>query len=137
VPIAGGECLTGVDEFRRWIAMGALDLAQPDASHVGGVSVCRTVARLAEASSVGLLVHTGGSVGPGFMANLHVAFASPNARALEVALAPDRIRQELLVEPLVLDDGYLQAPTAPGLGVRLPDDLLERHPYRPGYEEVA
>jgi L-alanine-DL-glutamate epimerase-like enolase superfamily enzyme len=137
VPIAGGECLTGVDEFRRWIAMGALDLAQPDASHVGGVSVCRTVARVAEASGVGLLVHTGGSIGPGFMANLHVAFASPNARALEVALAPHRIRGELLVEPFVLDEGYLQAPTAPGLGVRLPDGLLERHPYRPGYEEVA
>jgi L-alanine-DL-glutamate epimerase-like enolase superfamily enzyme len=137
VPIAGGECLTGVDEFRRWIALGALDLAQPDASHVGGVSVCRTVARIAEASAVGLLVHTGGSVGPGFMANLHVAFASPNARALEVALAPHRIRGELLVEPFVLDEGYLQAPTAPGLGVRLPDGLLERHPYRPGYEEVA
>jgi L-alanine-DL-glutamate epimerase-like enolase superfamily enzyme len=137
VPIAGGECLTGVDEFRRWIGMGAFDLAQPDASHVGGVGVCRTVARIADAANVGLLVHTGGSIGPGFMANLHVAFASPNARALEVALAPDDIRRELLVEPLVLEDGDIPLPSAPGLGVRLPDDLLERFPYRPGYEEVA
>ncbi|MBX3029012.1 MAG: mandelate racemase/muconate lactonizing enzyme family protein [Chloroflexi bacterium] len=137
VPIAGGECLTGVDEFRRWIAMGALDHAQPDASHVGGVGVCRTVARIAEAHGVGLLVHTGGSIGPGFMANLHVAIASPNARAVEVALAPDDIRRELLVEPLALDDGDLLAPTAPGLGIRLPDDLVERFPYQPGHEEVA
>jgi L-alanine-DL-glutamate epimerase-like enolase superfamily enzyme len=137
VPIAGGECLTGVDEFRRWIAMGALDLAQPDASHVGGIGVCRTVARIAEAAGVGLLVHTGGSIGPGFMANLHVAFASPNARALEVALAPDDIRRELLVEPLVLRDGDIPLPTAPGLGVQLPDDLIERFAYQPGHEEVA
>ncbi len=137
VPIAGGECLTGVDEFRRWIGMGALDHAQPDASHVGGIGACRTIARMAEAANVGLLVHTGGSIGPGFMANLHVAFASPNARAVEVALAPDDIRRELLVEPLVLDGGDLRAPTAPGLGVRLPDGLAERHPYRPGHEEVA
>lgn len=137
VPVAGGECLTGVDEFRRWVAMGALDHAQPDASHVGGVSICRTVARIAEAAGVGLLVHTGGSIGPGFMANLHVAFASPNARAVEVALAPDDIRRELLVEPLALDGGDLVAPTAPGLGVRLPDDLVARYPYQPGHEEVA
>lgn len=137
VPIAGGECLTGVDEFRRWIAMGALDHAQPDASHVGGIGVCRTVARIAEAAGVGLLVHTGGSIGPGFMANLHVAFASPNARAIEVALAPDHIRRELLAEPLVLEEGDIRAPTAPGLGVRLPDDLAERFPYQPGHEEVA
>jgi len=137
VPIAGGECLTGVDEFRRWIGMGALDMAQPDASHVGGVGVCRTVARIAEAAGVGLLVHTGGSIGPGFMANLHVAFASPNARAIEVALAPDDIRRELLVEPLALDDGDLLAPSAPGLGIRIPEDIVQRFPYRPGHEEVA
>ena len=38
VPIAGGECLTGVDEFRRYLDLDALDYVQPDATHVGGVA---------------------------------------------------------------------------------------------------
>lgn len=137
VPIAGGECLTGLDEFRRWLDLDALDDVQPDAAHCGGITVAHRVAELAEARHVGLLVHTGASVGPGLMANIHVAFASPNARAVEIALAPENIRDEFLVEPLTLLDGSLVPPTAPGLGVRLPDDLLLRHPWRPGVIEVA
>ena len=35
-PIAGGECLTGVDEFRRCLDLGALDYVQPDATHAAG-----------------------------------------------------------------------------------------------------
>lgn len=137
VPIAAGECLTGLDEFRRWLMLDALDDVQPDAAHCGGITVAHRVAELAEAHHVGLLVHTGASIGPGLMANIHVAFASPNARAVEIALAPENVRRELLVEPLILADGCLRPPTAPGLGVRLPDDLIARHPWEPGVIEVA
>jgi L-alanine-DL-glutamate epimerase-like enolase superfamily enzyme len=137
VPIAGGECLTGVDEFRRWLELDAVDDVQPDAAHCGGILVTHRVAELAEARHVGLLVHTGASVGPGLMANVHVAFASPNARAIELALAPDNVRRELLVEPLAMTDGLMAPPSAPGLGVSLPADLLERYPWQPGIIEVA
>jgi L-alanine-DL-glutamate epimerase-like enolase superfamily enzyme len=47
------------------------------------------------------------------------------------------VRAELLAEPLTLENGYLLPPTAPGLGVVLPDDLLERYPFQPGNNEVA
>lgn len=137
IPIAGGECLTGLAEFRIWFQAGALDVAQPDASHVGGVSVCRAVAALAEAHKVDLIVHTGASVGPGLMANLHVAFASPNSRFVEYALAPENVRTELLVEPLTIVEGSVEAPTAPGLGVSMPPGFAEAHPYRPGAIEYA
>ena len=137
VPIAGGECLTGLDEFRRWLELDAVDDVQPDAAHCGGITVTHRVAELAEARHVGLLVHTGASVGPGLMANIHVAFASPNARAVEIALAPDNVRRELLVEPLTLSDGFLAPPTTAGLGVALPEGLLDRYPWQPGIIEVA
>jgi L-alanine-DL-glutamate epimerase-like enolase superfamily enzyme len=137
VPIAGGECLAGVDEFRRFLDLGALDFVQPDASHAGGIAVTRRVADLAAARGAGLIVHTGASIGPGLMANLHAAFASPSARAVEIALAPDNVRRELLVEPLTLIDGDVLAPTAPGLGVRLPDGFAERNAFAPGFIEYA
>lgn len=137
VPIAGGECLTGVAEFARYLDLDALDYVQPDATHAGGIGPTRDIARLAEAHHVGLIVHTGAAVGPGFLANLHVAFASPNARFVEYALAPDNVRRELLTEPVVLADGFMERPTAPGLGVALPDDFVERYPYQPGNYEYA
>ncbi len=137
VPIAGGECLTGVAEFRDWLAKGALDFVQPDATHVGGVGVCRDVARLAEQHGVGLIVHTGAAIGPGLMANLHVAVACPNSRFVEYAIAPDNLRAELLSEPVVLVDGFVGRPTAPGLGVSLPADFETRYPFKPGIVEYA
>jgi L-alanine-DL-glutamate epimerase-like enolase superfamily enzyme len=136
-PIAGGECLTGAAEFRDWLDRGAFDFVQPDATHVGGVGACRDVARLAEARGVGLIVHTGAAIGPGFLANLHVAFASPNSHFVEYALAPDNVRAELLTEPVVLDNGFMKRPSAPGLGVALPEDFEARYPYRAGIVEYA
>ncbi len=137
VPIAGGECLTGLDEFRRFLDLEALDYVQPDATHVGGVGVARDVARMAEARHVGLIVHTGAAVGPGFMANLHVAFASPNARFVEYVLAPDNVRKELLTEPVRLADGFIERPSAPGLGITLAPDFADRYPYQAGVVEYA
>ena len=137
VPIAGGECLTGTVEFRDWLARGAFDHVQPDATHVGGIGVCRDVARLAEQHGVGLIVHTGAAIGPGLMANLHVAFASPNSRMVEYALAPDNVRAELLAEPVRIVDGFVGRPTAPGLGVTLPNDFEIRYAHKPGIVEYA
>lgn len=136
VPIVGGECLTW-PEFRQYFELDALDAAQPDASHAGGIGAVRRIAAAAAERSAGLIVHTGGSVGPGFAANLHAAFASPNAQYVELALAPGNVREAFLLEPLTLEDGMVRPPTAPGLGVVLPEDLTERWPYQPGWHEYA
>ena len=137
VPIAGGECLTGVAEFNDWFARGALDIAQPDATHVGGIGPCLAVAKAAAAHQAGLIVHTGAAIGPGLMANLHVAFASPNARFVEYALAPDNVREEMLAEPVRITDGFASLPTAPGLGVELRPEFIEKYPFQPGIHEYA
>ena len=137
IPIAGGESLTGVGEFQDWFRRGALDIAQPDATHVGGIGPCLRVAQAAADHHAGLIVHTGAAIGPGLMANLHVAFASANARFVEYAVAPDNVRAEMLAEPVRLDDGFVRLPTAPGLGVELRPDFVERHPFRPGLYEYA
>jgi L-alanine-DL-glutamate epimerase-like enolase superfamily enzyme len=92
---------------------------------------------MAESRHVGLIVHTGAAIGPGFMANLHVAFASPNARFVEYVLAPDNVRSELLTVPVTLADGFIERPSAPGLGITLPPDFDERYPYQPGVVEYA
>jgi L-alanine-DL-glutamate epimerase-like enolase superfamily enzyme len=137
VPIAGGECLTGVGEFNDWFARGALDIAQPDATHVGGIGPCLAVGKSAAANHAGLIVHTGAAIGPGLMANLHVAFASPNARFVEYALAPDNVREEMLAEPVRLDQGFVRLPQAPGLGVELRPGFIDKYPFRPGIVEYA
>ncbi len=131
IPIAGGESSTTIHDFRRFFDAGALDIAQPDASYTGGITACREVALLAESHGLRVVPHVWGS-GVAVMANLHLVFTLPNCSMIEVPVQKNPLRDALLVEPLELSDGHLARPTKPGLGVELPEELVEQFPYIPG-----
>jgi L-alanine-DL-glutamate epimerase-like enolase superfamily enzyme len=40
--------------------------------------------------------------------------------------------EELFVEPLRIEAGYVYPPKAPGLGVKLTDEIREKYPFRKG-----
>jgi len=131
VTIAGGETVTSMVEAEAYLNAGALDLFQPDAAILGGLAAFRQLADLCARRNVNLAVHTWAG-GVGIMGNYHAAFASRNCTILELPNNPYPLREEMLVEPLRIVDGALAAPTAPGLGVILPEDAERRYPYRPG-----
>lgn len=130
IPIAGGESSTMLYEFRHFFDRAALDIAQPDAVHAGGILECLRIAALAEASGVRIAPHAWGSA-VCLMANYHFGFVARNCAYLEYPTFGNPLRDELLTTPLRIEDGHLLPPEAPGLGVRLPDSVLERYPYRP------
>lgn len=129
--IAGGETVSSVTEAANYLDAGALDLFQPDAAMLGGLGAFRRIAQMCERSFVKIAVHTWAG-GVGIMGNYHAAFASRNCSILELPNNPYPLREEFLVEPLRIVDGAIEAPTAPGLGVQLPDEVEKRFPYRPG-----
>ena len=57
VPIAGGEVLTRRQSFTPWLTRGALDIVQPDATKVGGVSEQRRIAWMAQEFGVRYVGH--------------------------------------------------------------------------------
>ena len=131
ITVAGGETATSIHEARAYIDEHALDLFQPDASLIGGVGMLRTVADLCWEKQIPIAVHAW-SGGVGMMGNYHGAFASPGCQFLEMPCVPNPLRDGLLVETPKIVGGRIKAPTAPGLGVLLPDDLETRYPYKPG-----
>jgi D-galactarolactone cycloisomerase len=131
IPIAGAESSTTVAELQRYLDADALDVVQPDASHIGGVLEARRATALAETHGAEVAMHAWGA-GPCVMANLHVAFASPACRWMEVPTNPNPLVDELMAAALDLRDGILAPPSAPGLGVELTPEIEARYPYRPG-----
>jgi L-alanine-DL-glutamate epimerase-like enolase superfamily enzyme len=129
--IAGGETVTSLTEAEAYLRAGALDLFQPDAAILGGLARFREVAQMCAREGVNIAVHTWAG-GVGVMGNYHAAFATKNCTILELPNNPYPLREEFLVEPLDVSDGTIHAPTAPGLGVKLPEDAGRRFPYRPG-----
>lgn len=130
IPVAGGETVTSLTEAEAYIHSRALDLFQPDATLIGGLTAFRQVADMCHQRQIRVAVHTWCS-GVGIMGNYHAAFASPNCDILELPNVPNPLRDEFLVEPLKLVDGKILAPNSPGLGVTLPDNLEEKYAFKP------
>jgi L-alanine-DL-glutamate epimerase-like enolase superfamily enzyme len=132
VPVAGGESAVGVHEFTPFFDAGALDIAQPDPAHSGGIIEVQHIAAIARARGVEVAYHSWGAA-PCLLANYHVAFADPYCEYLEFPTHGLPFIDALAVQPFALDDdGCFAAPTTPGLGVQLPDGLAEQYPYQPG-----
>ena len=130
-PISGGEGITTSAQFDQWLRAGAFDLAQPDATIIGGISEARRACESAAARGVQVALHVWGCA-PAVAANYHLAFTTPNCVMLECPIMNNPLQSERSVEPLVVEDGYVLPPQAPGLGIELTEEMLSKYRYVPG-----
>jgi len=126
IPIAAGESQYLLPAFRRIIDEGAADILQPDLNGCGGLLEYRKIAALAEAHVMEAIPHlwSNGLM----MACILQAIASvPNASWAECTddmLWPADIRDSLLTEPFVIQEGMIDIPSGPGWGVELDWDRV-------------
>ena len=126
VPVAAGENEFGVQGFRELIRCGGVDIVQPDASRCGGISEVWRVAQLAHEHGLRVATHSWCDA-VAVVANAHVVAAAPNGVTVEVDQTGTPFINELLVEPLDIADGQLHLPDAPGLGIALNGEAVERY----------
>ena len=130
VRIAGGEMTRELTEFRELITGGCLDVLQPDAALVGGITGLRRVAFMAAEHNLIFTPHTWTN-GMGVVANAHLTAALTDAPWLEYPYDPpewglDR-RDYMMAEPLRVDgEGWIVLSEAPGMGYALDEEMLAR-----------
>ena len=118
-------------EFRELVEHQCVDILQPDATLSGGILMSKKIAALAEAHNLNFAPHTWTN-GLGLAINLHVMGAVPNCEWAEWPYEPPgwtpQARDFLLKEPLhVADDGTIEIPQKPGLGVEIDEDALKEY----------
>jgi L-alanine-DL-glutamate epimerase-like enolase superfamily enzyme len=133
--ISGGEGITTAVQFEQWLRAGAFDLAQPDATIIGGIGEARRACAAAAMRGVPIAMHVWGSA-PTLAANVQVGFATPNCVWIEHPVMGNPLESEAFGEPLVVRNGWVQPPMAPGLGVRLTTELREMYRFVPGSGSV-
>jgi galactonate dehydratase len=137
IPVATGERLFTKWGFRDVLALGAADVLQPDIAHCGGIWEARKIAAAAETSFVGVAPHNPYSWLL-TMASLQLDFATPNFVIQEFLIDHPPEVERLFAQPFTwLPGGWVEPPTAPGLGVELDWDAVraqEQLPYRKTYQ---
>jgi L-alanine-DL-glutamate epimerase-like enolase superfamily enzyme len=126
IPIAGYETEVGLAGFSRLIEARAVDIAQPDVAWSGGISECRRIAALAQANHLAFAPHCFSSAVL-LAASLHLAASLPNCTLIEIDRNPNPLRDDLLREPIVVREGFVQVPEGPGLGIELDPDVIETY----------
>ena len=107
VPIAVGESMYSLSQFKDYLQMGGCSIVQADVARVGGITPWLKIAHLAEAFNVAICPH--------FLMELHVSLtcAVQNAPTLEYIPQLDDITHSRLD----ICDGRATAPMVPGLGI--------------------
>lgn len=132
IPIAAGERWATIYGVREFLQKGAVDILQCDLVVCGGITGLKKIAALAEAHYVGMAPHNPN--GPLATAlNVQFAAAIPNYVILETigSAADQRVAEMLLKDPLVMEDGGLIVPTAPGWGTTVNPEAFSRFPSLP------
>lgn len=129
IPIATGERLFSKYDFKRLLKTGGVDIIQPDLSHAGGLTEVRKIASMAEAFDVALAPHC--PLGPITLAScLNVDAVSYNAVIQEQSIGIhynvgksvlDYVKNQ---EDFQFQNGFVDLPVKPGLGVEVNKDLV-------------
>ena len=125
IRIAAGEEDTTLRGFQELVERGHVDVVQPDVTRCGGITEILRIAAYANDRGKGCVPHAWKS-GIIKAASLHVNAVLPDAWFQEYCVAETPLNTSLTRQTFPLKDGYVEVPTAPGLGVDLDPDVLER-----------
>src|SRR5215208_6698533 len=128
IPLAVGERIYTRHGFRKILEPHAADIVQPDVGNTGGIMEVKKIAAMAEAYNMRVAPHNCGSA-LSTAASLQIAACIPNFMTQEIyPYFPERPGYVEVLEDSPEDrikDGFVDLPSAPGLGVTLAARLLE------------
>ena len=130
VAISAGERLYNLKQFKDLFEMRAADYIQPDVSHAGGIMELKKIAAMADTYYIPFAPHN--PSGPvACAASLQLAASTTNFSILEIMYSDVPWRKDVTNESLHYEDGYIEIPDKPGLGIEINEEECLKHPYTP------
>lgn len=129
-PVVTGETLYTKEQFAQVFEKRAADILNPDICAVGGILQMLDIAAMAHPHAVAISPHNYNSPVIGLAATVHLSALIPNFLIAECFINLSEACVEIAAPGLKIEDGWVDLPTGPGLGVDIDVDALRRRPYK-------
>ncbi|WP_282124415.1 mandelate racemase/muconate lactonizing enzyme family protein [Algibacter mikhailovii] len=134
IPISGGECEYTRFGFNQLIKNKSVDIIQPDICASGGLTEAKRIGALASANGIDIIPHTWGTaiglhVGLHFISNIESVpgrMYQPEF-LIEYDQTENALRDKLTFPSLTMENGMLEVPKRPGLGIDIDEDVLRKY----------
>ncbi len=137
-PVATGERMTHLAQFKDLFEKRGCEVCQLDITHCGGLSEAKRIAALAEAHRISLAPHN--PQGPiSTAASLEFGFSQPSYVICETVHADVPWRQDIVDEGFTVEPkGRVVRPNQrPGLGIEINEAEVKKHPFEQELPQVS
>ena len=123
IPLSAGESEAGAHGCRALLEEQAIQILQFDCTRMGGFTMGRKLAALAELNHVDVAPHHDCFI------HAHIVAASPAGLIVESFTDPERdpLQAELFENPPRIENGTMYLNDSPGLGLELRNDTIEKY----------
>lgn len=128
-PVVTGETLYSKYDFIPVFEKRAAEIINPDIC-VSGIQGMMEIASMADPYNIVVSPHNFNSNLIGLAAMVHMSVAVPNFLIGEMFLTVEEGSAAVASSKLTVKDGFVDLPTAPGLGVDVDMEALAKHPYK-------
>ena len=129
-PLATGERLIGLQEFEPIFHLRAVDIAQPDLNHCGGLLEAKGIAAAASVANIAIAPHNPNGPIAGAAA-LHFALSTPNHIIQEVMdQSVPWYNDVISTSPIERKGNSWEVPSTAGLGIEVNEKEASKYPFK-------
>ena len=128
LPIVIGEATYTKTGFRPLLEARAADILNPDVACCGGILELKEIAAMAEPFLVAMSPHNYNSTLVALASTVHASAVMPNFIITEYFLPFVEFGDRISPNQLKPKNGYIELPTAPGLGIDVDEEALTKFP---------
>ncbi|GAC1657162.1 MAG: enolase C-terminal domain-like protein [Gemmatimonadaceae bacterium] len=127
IPLATNTVVVGFDQLAANVLDTAVDVILLDTTFWGGIRQCVKAANVCETFQLGVAVHSSGELGIQLATMLHLGAVIPNLTFAADAHYHHLVDDIIVGGKMTYRQGSIAVPTAPGLGVRLDREKLQKY----------
>ena len=130
LPVANGERMHSIWEFRELFEAGGSQYVRPDLGLGGGITSVKKIAAIAESYHSALVTHN--FLGPVLTAAAcNIDTSIPNFLTREYSMEDEQSFNAIFNSSWKRDGGFIPVPEIPGIGIDLEAESLKSQPYVP------